>query len=154
MSEISSNNVQVNYKVNIQKDGYTKNGRGLYAVTNNLTNDVTKISVKAEDCDKFEQSVNAINSYSEKISNPKTIRNNKIKSYASFLTLGLAGIIAPTVLTRNSKLWVKIASNIGGVLLGAATGMMAFLGFSIPKGSKAAQKAGETLQKLDIRQER
>ena len=156
-------NVGGQYYGSINAVGMTQNGRVIYQVINSEGQEAGKITIKREDCPKFENSYRTLlrtaplmQEYA-RTATPEKVE--KMQKKAKWLTIGgtLLGGGIPLFLLKgpkNAKPWIKalvqIAATLAGTIAGFIGGTAAASKFATPKGSMEFMKATQEMQKIDI----
>lgn len=142
---------------NIQRAGYTQNGRAVYRVIDSNGNEAGKLSIPQESTDTFEKAyvdilktAPEIQKFAIENSSPDDIKRRKNISRVIVAGCGAIGAIIPIALTRKSSTLKQILSTVGGIVAGLSAGFVGSVAATTPPGTFKFAKASRTISKLDI----
>ena len=142
---------------NIQRAGTSVNGRTVYRVVDSEGREAGKLSIPAQDTDKFEkayidimETAPKIQKYALENSSEKDIKRRRTLSRVIVAAGGIIGAAVPVALTRKSSTLKQILSTVIGIVAGLSGGFAASVAATTPPGTLKFAKASRTLSKIDI----
>ena len=152
-----SQNLNVNNSMgSISKIRTTESGRIIYQVTDANGKESAKLSVNANDCDRFEKAYNDITTsapklqkYMQNTTEKKLKRLKKISRWIIGLGTGIGAAI-PIFTTAKLSTFKQVLCTIGGTIAGFVSGAGISSLTTTPPGALKLSKATRELQKLDI----
>jgi hypothetical protein len=135
------------------------NGRVMYNVVDSEVHKAGKLSIPADEVDKFESSYTQILDSAPKIqayvdanSSESSIRKRRNIARGIIAASGIIGAGIPLmILKKSTSVTKKILGAVAGVVTGLSAGFVASLSVTTPPGSIEFAKATRELSKLDIK---
>ena len=140
----------------VNRVGTTENGRGVYQISDVTGRVAGRVSVAAQDCDKFEKSYQAMMEAAPKLqqfaesTTPEEMKKKQKKAGWGAAIITAIGAGTAIWFTRNKSFGKQALATIGGTIAGLTVGIWGASKVMTPPGAKELNNAAKTIQSLDI----